>query len=143
MSDNPPARARIPIEDLIHYRRKGLSTTEIAKLTGCDHSNVARRLKNVDLEGLDKFKENKDAALEHLQRRTLNSITYGDIQKLNALQRITGAAILEDKIRAIRGQAVEIVEHRQLQVDLNRAIEQLRATQQEEREDVVDVPVIP
>ena len=56
---------------------------------------------------------------------------------------ITAVAILEDKIRAIRGQATEIIEHRQLQVDLNKAIDQLRKAQPEVQEGVVDVPVLP
>lgn len=137
-TDNlPDTRPKgIPIEDLIAYRKKGLSTTEIGKLTGCDHSNVARRLKEADLDGLDRFRENKDAAFEHLQRTAVNSITGDDLKGMNALQRITAAAILQDKIAALRGQASQIVDHRHLVVDLGAAIQRLRDEQ------AIEIPAI-
>lgn len=136
----PPANTApkgIPIEDLIAYRAKGLSTTEIGKLTGCDHSNVARRLKEAELESLDRFQEHKDKVFEHTQRELVKSITGGDIKAMSGLQKITGAAILQDKIMAMRGQATQIIEHRSLVVDLNRVADQLRA----EQGSIVDLPV--
>jgi len=119
----------IPIEDLIEYRKKGLTCEEIGRLTGCDHSNVARRLKDVALDSLDNFRTNKDTAFEHIQQRTLKNITDAEIKRLNPLQRVTAAAILQDKIQVIRGQATEIVDHRVLVVDLAASIRAMRAEQ--------------
>lgn len=119
----------IPIEDIIHYKVKGLSHQEIADLIGCDKSNVTRRLKEANLEGLENFREYKDKALEHLQRKTVQNITDEEIKRLNPLQRITAAAILQDKIQAIRGQATEIIEHRNITIDLSKAYEAMRASQ--------------
>ena len=134
----------IAIEDLIEYRKKGLSTTEIGLLTGCDHSNVSRRLKEAELESLDNFRTNKDISFEHLQRRTLKNITDEEIKSTSMLQRVTAAAILQDKIQVIRGLSSEIVDHRVLTLDLNKAIEQLRQEQGIDTIDVdnsVDIPV--
>jgi len=128
MTDNLPANTApkgIAIEDLIEYRSKGLTMEEIAKLTGCDHSNVARRLKEAELETLDNFQTHKDKAFEHLQRKALKNITDDEIKRLNPLQRVTAAAILQDKIMALRGQASEIIDHRHLVVNLDKAIDAL------------------
>ena len=142
MTDNLPEKANtapkgIDIADLIEYRSKGLTMEEIAKLTGCDHSNVSRRLKEADLETLDNFETHKAKAFEHLQRRTVKNITDDEIKRLNPLQRVTAAAILQDKIMALRGQASTIIDHRHLVVDLGAAIQRLR----EEQAGIIDLPV--
>ena len=50
-------------------------------------------------------------ALKDLQRKILQSITPDDIKKASAAQRITMAAILEDKIRLAEGKATEHIAH--------------------------------
>jgi hypothetical protein len=143
----PPAKSSapkyIPLADLIAYRKKGLTLQEIGTLTGCTKVSVCQRLKDVDLEGLENFKDYKDKVFEDQQRGILKTLTPDRIKTMSPGTAITAVAILEDKIRAIRGQATEIIEHRQLQVDLNRAIDQLRKAQPEAQEGVVDVPVLP
>jgi hypothetical protein len=149
----PPERIKantapkgIDIADLIEYRKKGLSVDDIAKLTGCDHSNVSRRLADADLPSLDNYRTNKDYAFEHLQRRTIKNVTDADIKRMNPLQRITAAAILQDKIQVIRGQATEIIDHRVLTVNLSQAIEMLRKERQEQDSsqdvEIIDCPII-
>jgi hypothetical protein len=143
----PPAKSSapkyIPLADLIAYRKKGLTLQEIATLKGCATSSVAERLRQVDLEGLENFREQKDKVFEDTQREILKTLSPDRIKTMSPGTAVTAAAILEDKIRAIRGQATEIIEHRQLQVDLNKAIDQLRKAQPEAQEGVVDVPVLP
>ena len=121
----------IPIEDILHYKAKGLSHQEIANLTGCDKSNVTCRLAEANIESLNNFSTYKDKAFEYLQRKVLNDITDAEVKRLNPLQRITGAAILEDKIRAIRGQATDIIEHRQLTIDLSKVCDAIRSQAQD------------
>jgi hypothetical protein len=123
----------ISIEDILYYRSKNLSTTEIAKLTGCDHSNIVRRLQSVKLQSLQNFSTYKDQVFEHKQREVLNSLTDVKIKAMSGLQAITGAAILEDKIRIIRGQATDIVDHRVLQVDMVKAVQLLRQEQSQDK----------
>ena len=119
----------IAIEDLIEYRKKGLSSSEIGQIVGCSSQNVLARLAEAELSSLDNFRTNKDHTFEHLQRRTLKNIGDDEIKRLNPLQRVTAAAILQDKIQVIRGLSSEIVDHRVLTLDLNKAIEQLRQEQ--------------
>ena len=126
----------IAIEDLIEYRKKGLSSSEIGQIVGCSSQNVLARLAEAELSSLDNFRTNKDHTFEHLQRRTLKNIGDDEIKRLNPLQRVTAAAILQDKIQVIRGLSSEIVDHRVLTLDLNKAIEQLR---QEQGIDAIDV----
>ena len=126
----------IAIEDLIEYRKKGLSSSEIGQIVGCSSQNVLARLAEAELSSLDNFRINKDHTFEHLQRRTLKNIGDDEIKRLNPLQRVTAAAILQDKIQVIRGLSSEIVDHRVLTLDLNKAIEQLR---QEQGIDAIDV----
>jgi hypothetical protein len=45
---------------------------------------------------------------------------------MSGLQKITGAAILQDKIMALRGQASTIIEHRSIIADLRDAQDRLR-----------------
>ncbi len=140
MTDNLPASTApkgIPIEDLIEYRSKGLTTTEIGKLTGCDHSNVSRRLAEADLESLDRFETHKAKTFEHIQRRALKNITDEELKKASPASKVLMAGVLQDKIMALRGQASEIIDHRHLVVDLGKAIEAMR----KEQADYVDNPV--
>jgi len=117
----------IAIEDLIEYRKRGLSLPEIAKLEGCSHQNVHERLKKANLEGLDKFRDNKDAVFEHKQREIVNCLNADKLKDMSGLQLITGAAILQDKIQVIRGQASDIVEHRTINASLDEITERMRS----------------
>lgn len=145
MADNLPAKYApkgIDIADLIEYRSKGLTVTEIAKLTGCDHSNVSRRLAEADLESLDRFETHKAKTFEHLQRRAVQNITDEELKKTTAAQRVWIAGVLQDKIAALRGQASQIVDHRHLVIDLGAAIQRLREEQQVDTSDTVEAEVI-
>ena len=86
----------------------GISQVEIAERVGCTQGNVSdvlkRFLRDHSLSELQAFQENKAVIFEAMQYRTLASISDADIAKASYLQRITGAAILEDKIRLSRGQ---------------------------------------
>lgn len=89
-----------------------LSESQIAKRVGCNPATAHRVLKRFlgkhSEQELRDFQENKADIFDALQLRTLKSITAADIAKAPLLPRITGAAILEDKARTIRGQATQI-----------------------------------
>ena len=140
MSTHPPAKCApkgIDIENLIDYRKRGLTLQEIATLTGCSKQSVHERLQLADLDGLEAFRKHKDIALEHKQRAIVKSLTDAKVKEMSGLQLITGAAILEDKVRAIRGQATEIIDHRHLVLDLSEAIKRLR--EEQERTQAIDI----
>ena len=120
------APKNIPIEDILAYKAKGLKVTEIANLTGCTHSAISQRLADIDIDSLMNFNKYKDQVLEHKQREVLNELTDAKVKSMTGLQLITGAAILEDKIRIIRGQATDIQDVRVLSVDLDKAVKRLR-----------------
>jgi hypothetical protein len=89
-----------------------LSDSMIARRVGCSPQNVsqvlARFLGDHSQDELREFQENKADIFDALQLRALKSITNEDIAKAPFLPRVTGAAILEDKARTIRGQATQI-----------------------------------
>jgi hypothetical protein len=103
-----------------------LTVTDIAKLTGCDHSNVSRRLAEANLDTLSNFQTHKDKAFEHLQRRTLTNITDEELKKASPASKVLMAGVLQDKIMALRGQASTIIEHRSIIADLRDAQDRLR-----------------
>lgn len=138
----PPAGHEIPIEDILAFRSKNLSHAEIAKLIGCAPSNVTQRLQVVALESLENFRQYKDVALEHTQREILRKLSDKDIASMSGLQKITGVAILEDKIRTIRGQATQITDHRVISArleEIHAKIAKVEATEAQ----VIDVPRLP
>lgn len=89
-----------------------LSHSQIARTVGCNPSNVTAVLKtflgNTSDESLRSFQENKADVYDALQHRLLLSLTQEKIDKSKPMEIITGAAILEDKARLVRGQATGI-----------------------------------
>lgn len=89
-----------------------LSHSEIARAVGCNPSNVTIVLKtflgNTSEESLRDFQASKADVYDALQQRLLLSITQEKIDKTKPMEAITGAAILEDKARLVRGQATAI-----------------------------------
>lgn len=122
-------RKGIPIEALISYRKRGLTLQEIGDLTGISKQSVSERLQSIDFDGLAQFRDGKDDVLEYHQRRVVNNLTDDDIKKMSGLQKLIGIKLTDEAIRTIRGQATEIIDHRIMVVDLNKAIEQLRQEQ--------------
>lgn len=94
----------IPLEVLIDYRAKNLTYREIGRLTNRSAQDIHERLQNEEIETLGIFKNNKDKVFEHLQRKILNTLDITDIKKMQPGTKITAIAILQDKIRDIRGQ---------------------------------------
>ena len=107
-----------------------LSQGDIAKRVGCSPQNVsevlAKFLADTSPEYLDDYQANKPAVFEALQYRTLASITQEDITNSSFMQRVTAAAILQDKIALMRGQPTAI--HAHLLVDV---LDMLRVREQE------------
>jgi hypothetical protein len=116
----------IDIADLIAYRAKGLTLTDIAKLTGCTHGNVSQRLTDAGLESLENFETHKAKVFEHKQREIVNHLTGDKIEKMSAYQAVGAASLLQDKIMALRGQSGIVVEHRHIIADLRDAQDRLR-----------------
>lgn len=116
----------ISLEKMIALRKRGMSTYEIAKLLGCTHSNVVQRLANVDLEGLELYREHKDVVLEHKQREMINSLTPDKIKNMQGRDIIVSAGILEDKIRNIRGESTNVIEVRSITATLDEVTEKMR-----------------
>ena len=112
------AQKGIELEDLLYYKSKGLSSREIATLTGCSHVNVCERLKDANLDSLERYRDNKDVIIEHHQRRVSQSLTNDDIKKMSGLQKLIGIKLADEAIRTIRGQATDIHEIRSITTTL-------------------------
>ena len=95
-----------------HMRYPELSQSDIAERVGCTPQNVSQVLSaflvDRSYDDLEEYRNNKAECFEALQYRTLASITNDDIDKAPLMARITGAAILQDKIALMRGQPTNI-----------------------------------
>ena len=121
----------IPIETIIEYRNRGLSYTEIAKLTGCSRQNVQQRLETVEYskEDIENFKKHRGDVFAFLQSKLINSIDSDAIKGMQPYQRIIGASILYDKERLEQGKStgnINILEVSATIEDLQRQAEVLR-----------------
>jgi len=101
-----PAPKNIPIESIIEYRRKGLTTREIATLLNCSHPNIVQRLQTLtdDVDSLDSYKIHRADILALNGRKLLSKITDEKLQKASAYQLAGMYGILYDKERLERGQ---------------------------------------
>lgn len=103
MTDNLPAIAGstdnldrkpqldIAIETLIEYRSRGLSLSEIGRLTGCSKQNVHARLQALDhdITTLSEYKKHKADILTLKGKQILKYIDDEKLQKASAYQ-LTG-----------------------------------------------------
>ncbi len=92
-----------------------LNQSQIARIAGCSHQRVsqvlAEFLADTSPEHMEDFRSDKASICEVMQYRMLSSITQDKLDKTSAVQLVTGAAILEDKIRLMRGQPTSIHVH--------------------------------
>lgn len=114
----------------IEYAQQGMSHAEIAKLQGCNPSNITRVLQRYGViqpySVITEYREHKADILAGLQHRLLSSISDSDIKKISPAQRIMAAGLLYDKERLERGQSTSNVDVRQLKLeiaDLDKEIE--------------------
>ena len=107
-----------------------ISQAAIARRVGCSESNVSQVLKyylqDIATEELDEFRGDKANICEVIQHRLLSSITQDKLDKTPAVSLITGFAIMEDKIRLMRGQPTSIHVHALIDV-----LELIRAQEEE------------
>ena len=101
-----------------------LTTGEIARAVGCSAQNVSEVLKTFlghnTREHLADYQENQADIFESLACRLLESVTQDKLDKTKPMEAITGAAILIDKARLVRGQATSI--NATVLIDLVRAV---------------------
>ena len=112
----PPAKGDRAAEIRYLYEKyPEISQAAIARRVGCSESNVSQVLKaylqDVLPEELDEFRGDKANICEVIQHRLLSSITQDKLDKTPAVSLITGFAIMEDKIRLMRGQPTSIHVH--------------------------------
>jgi predicted HTH domain antitoxin len=112
VNSNKNSAKNIPLELIIDYvSEKHLSVTDTAKLLDCNKSNISQRLKRagISVTHLDKYAKFKADVFETISYEIAKSVNHGDLQKAGLSQKITTMAILEDKIRVLRGQATDII----------------------------------
>lgn len=125
---NPKAIKYIDHAKTIDLHNQGVCNADIARIQGCDRSNISRVLQRygINQAKLKDYKNNRADVLAGIQERLLVSITSKDISKTPAIQRITGAAILYDKERLERNQATEITEIREISMSFSAALNAVR-----------------
>lgn len=95
------------VKDLVI--NKGLTQEQAAKLANCAQSRVSQIISE-STENKDRllFSDNKDKVFEELQLKLCNLADDDTLKKMLERRGMTDVAILEDKIRTIRGQATDI-----------------------------------
>lgn len=90
---------------------KGVTQEQASKLTGTSQSRISEILSQVkqNPEYLE-FQENKDKVFEGLQAKLCNLADDATLKTMLSKRGMTDVAILEDKIRLIRGQATDITD---------------------------------
>ena len=117
----------IDIDSIVSLADKGNTAKDIAKILGCSYQNILDRLERIDYNGLQTYRQEKDKCFERLQWEIAKTLTPEEIKRIQPRDRITSMAILEDKIRLIRGQATDI----SLNVDAVKIMDQRRKEIQE------------
>jgi hypothetical protein len=88
------------------------SDSDIARIVGCNSSNVSRVLKRflgeLNEGDVQTFQQRKADMYDALQVRMLGSITDADILKTPVGTRVISAGVLYDKAALTRGQATQI-----------------------------------
>lgn len=106
----PEKRAKnTPITNLLDQvsRNPNLTTRELGKLNGIDHSAVVRLFQRhgIERERTEEYKGNRADFLAGLQEKIVSRITDEDIQKASLRDKVIAAATLYDKERLERGQS--------------------------------------
>jgi hypothetical protein len=116
----------IPISLILDYANKQLSSTEIATLVGCDHTNVIRRLQRVQahVKALPSFKEKRADVFALIQSKALDSITDDKLKKASARDLTLISGILYDKERLERGQSTDNISVLSLSADISEITKQ-------------------
>lgn len=117
---------KVDKEKAITLRKKGLTLREIGDLFDVSPAAIYKHVKGVG--ELAEFRDTKENVFEFHQARILNQLTGEDIKKMSGTQKVVAAAVLEDKIRLIRGQSTANV------AILVGAIEDLQRKMQEEKD---------
>ena len=81
----------IPMELILEYDSKGLTSTEIAKILDCDSSNIRQRLiaHKPDIDCLPSYKGHRADIIALKGREIINNITSAKLEKASAYQ-LTG-----------------------------------------------------
>ena len=91
----------------LSLRYPELGPSALARRVGCTPANASNVLKRFlddhTEDDLRDFQTHKADILDALQHRCLESVTREKLTNASAVSLITGAAILEDKSRLIRG----------------------------------------
>jgi hypothetical protein len=101
----PNAAKGIDIADIIDLRKRGLSHGAISKVLGCTKKNIQQRLKDVarEVDRIENFKTYKGDVLAIHQKRILDSLDKGTINKAGLRDRVLAFGVLCDKEEKITG----------------------------------------
>ena len=126
------AHKGIPLIRVLELRKKGLSTTDIAKILDCSPETIAYHLKPF-LTGIDylpAIREHRADLFTVVGHGLVESIGEDVIKDASLLQRVTAMGILYDKERLERGQStsnVSVADYTAKLVDLRTERERLEA----------------
>jgi hypothetical protein len=95
----------VPIEQIIEYKLKGLTSADIGKLLGVCDSDVRVRLMNhsEDIDNTDLFRKHRAKVFAFQARRILQAINDADIEKASLRDKVIAASVLYDKERLESG----------------------------------------
>ena len=132
--DRYPGAKGIAIEDIVDLQSRGLSNTQIAKVLGCDHSNISRRLRPLiqTIDHTHKYRKNRALLLAYEQQRIRQAITDADIAKASLRDKVLSIAILFDKERLESGLSTQNIAYADIVKARDQAKDELKSLEQAE-----------
>ena len=111
----------------IDLAKKGVSQAQIARIQGCDRSNITRVLQRYGAieQEVEDFKNHRADIFAGLQNRLISSITPDDIKKTPTGSRILAVAQLYDKERLERGLSTQNIDSQAVSVHISQLSSEL------------------
>lgn len=141
LQDLPDDRVKIDLNKLVELRMQGMKSIDLAQYFKCSRQAIHQALKRytLDPKNLKDYRKTKADRMELLQGMIVTSIDESVIKKASFLQRVTGAGILEDKIRLIRGESTENINIRSVVARCDGELDEAKVRLAELREGVGSV----
>ena len=108
-SDNTLDQSSLTNKQIVKLLNKGATEREIAAVTNLPKSTVHYKIQRIkDNPDFVNFKANKADVLEEIQFKLASVVDHDLLKSMVSKRGMTDLAILEDKIRLMRGEATSI-----------------------------------
>ena len=109
MRDYQPRKHKVDKTSAIAMHRGGMKQADIARVYNVNPNAINKLIKRTmdNKPALDQYRDNKPEIMEQIQGELLSAVDADDPNSASKL--VVAAAVLQDKIQVMRGQANNIV----------------------------------